>query len=194
MKTLRYALPAVALLCALPLTACASSPPSSETGAFAPSDAPTAPPQSAPASTAPPVPSSITRAQADDNVLERYRAYQRAYEQAYATGDPSPLAEVATEPLLSIITEDVNATFKDRKGVIWRFRNVLNPKIHSRSKNLASIVVVDCVRTLGAYKFSAATGKRIGGTDKSATYAYQARFQYDGTTWKAAEARKGKRC
>ncbi|WP_106403052.1 hypothetical protein [Actinocorallia populi] len=191
MEKARYSLPAVALLCTLPLSGCASSSP--EGGTFAPSDAPTAGLPSAPASTTPVAP-SMSRAQADDNVLERYRAYQRAYEKAYATGDPEPLAEVATEPLLGIITKDVNATFKDRKGVIWRFRNVLNPKVHSRSKDLSSILVVDCVRTLGAYKFSAKTGKRIGGTDKSSTYVYQARFQYDGTTWKAAEARKGKRC
>ena len=192
MNKARYGLTAATLLLTT-LSGCAS--PSSESGSFTPSDAPTAAPQTDPASTAPPAPPpSMSKIQADENVLERYRAYQRAYEKAYATGDPEPLAEVATEPLLSIITKDVNATFKDRKGVIWRFRNALNPKVHSRSKDLSSILVVDCVRTLGAYKFSAKTGKRISGTNKSSTYAYQARFQYDGTTWKVAEARKGKRC
>lgn len=190
MEKARYSLLPVALLCALPLSACASS---SKGGSFTPSGDPGTAPRTAAASTAPPAP-SMSRAQADENVLDRYRAYQRAYEKAYATGDPDPLSEVATDPLLGIITEDVNATFKDRKGVVWRFRNVLNPKVHSRSKDLTSILVVDCVRTLGAYKFSAKTGKRIGGTDKSSTYTYQARFQYDGTTWKVAEARKGKRC
>ncbi|MEO3782392.1 hypothetical protein ABGB12_03615 [Actinocorallia sp. B10E7] len=195
MEKARHGLPAVTLLFTLALSGCASSSSKdtpSEDGAFTPAGTPPAP-RTDPAAAASLQP-TVSRADADKTVLERYRAYQRAYEKAYATGDPDPLAEVATDPLLGIITKDVDATFKDRKGVIWRFRNVLNPKIGSRSKDLSSIVVVDCVRTLGAYKFSAKTGKRIGGTDKSSTYTYQARFQYDGTTWKAAEARKGKRC
>lgn len=190
MEKARYSALVAALLCALPLSGCTSS---SEGGTFTPSGGSSTAPQTTAASAAPPTP-AMSRIQADENVLERYRAYQRAYEQAYATGDPEPLAEVAMDPLLSIITEDVNATYNDRKGVIWRFHNVLNPKVHSRSKDLTSIIIVDCVRTLGAYKFSAKTGKRIGGTSKSTTYAYQARFRYDGTTWKIAEARKGKRC
>jgi hypothetical protein len=183
MEKARYSALVAALLCTLPLSGCASSEGhSSEGGSFTPSSGSSAAPGTT-ASAAPPTP-AMSRIQADQNVLERYRAFQRAYEKAYATGDPEPLAEVAMDPLLSIITEDVNATFDNRKGVIWRFRNVLNPRVHSRSKDLTSIVIVDCVRTLGAYKFSAKTGKRIGGTNKSGTYAYQARFRYDGTTWK----------
>ncbi|WP_460301797.1 hypothetical protein [Actinocorallia aurea] len=135
---------------------------------------------------------TVTKAEADKIVLDRYRQYQKTYEKAYATGDPSPLSEVAVDPLLTIITNDVNATFK--KGHIWRFTNRLNPLIGSRSKDLSSIVVVDCVRTLGAFRFSKKTGKRTGGSNKDTTYSYQARFQYNGTTWSIAEARKGKKC
>lgn len=180
---------AACLLSTMALSGCGSTP--TKDGAFDPSGT-TAPAPGAPA-TAAPTP-TLTKAEADKAVLARYREYQQVYEKVYATGDPTPLADVAADPLLGIITQDVQATYKDKKGVVWRFRNLLNPKIGSRSADLSSIVVVDCVRTLGAYKFSAKTGKRIGGTDKSSTYTYQARFQYDGTTWKAAEARKGKRC
>ena len=183
---------AASLPLVLALSGCAAASPSAEDGSFSPAGSNASTPTTAPTAVATTPP--LTKAEADKTVLSRYRAYQKAYETAYATGDPDPLAEVTTDPLLSIITEDVQATFKDRKGAVWRFHNLLNPRIGSRSADLSSIVVVDCVRTLGAYKFSAKTGKRIGGTDKSSTYTYQVRLQYDGTTWKAAEARKGKRC
>ncbi|ROO82882.1 hypothetical protein EDD29_0367 [Actinocorallia herbida] len=182
-------LPSITLITLLAPSAvsCAATPPP-DAGSFAPSG--TTAPQAAPI----PLPTTptITKAEADKIVLDRYRLYQETYEKAYATGDPSPLADIAVDPLLTIITNDVNATYT--KGHIWRFTNLLNPRIQKRSKDLSEIIVIDCVRTLAAYRYSKKTGKRTGGTEKSSTYSYAALFQYDGTTWSVAEARKGKPC
>ncbi|MDX6738666.1 hypothetical protein [Actinocorallia sp. A-T 12471] len=183
-------LPPIALISVLiPSGVSCSAAPPSDSGAFNPSG--TKAPQAAPAAPLPTAP-TVTKAEADKIVLDRYRLYQKTYEQAYATGDPTPLADVATDPLLTIITKDVTKTHN--AGHIWRFRNLLNPKIQKRSSNLTKIAVIDCIRTLGAFRFSAKTGKRTGGTKKSTTFGYSVIFVYDGTTWNASEAKKGKPC
>ncbi|GAA3199445.1 hypothetical protein [Actinocorallia longicatena] len=164
-----------------------SSP--SDPGTFHPAG--TLAPPLGPAATATSSTPPYSSAQINSNVLDRYRAFQDAYKNAYATADASGLPALAMDPLLTIITEDVDE--QARKGVIWRFNNAYNPKVASKTTDGTSVVVLDCVRTIGVARFSAKTGKRLG-ISRGSTYIYQARFLWDGTQWKIAEARKGKRC
>ncbi|MEU6039299.1 hypothetical protein ABZ801_28240 [Actinomadura sp. NPDC047616] len=172
------------------ITATASCGGSSSGGAFQPSGTfggPSAPP----ATTAAPPPSALPTAQVDQTVLQRYREYQRVYKQVYETNDPAPLAAVATDPLLTDVTQDVEKTRS--KGEIWRFTNVLNPKIQGRSTDGTQVIVLDCVRTLGAYRYSARTGERLGSLP-GGTALYQVFMRYDAGTWKASKATLGKKC
>lgn len=145
----------------------------------------------APATTAATPPSALPTAQVDQDVLQRYREYQRVYKQVYATNDPTPLAAVATDPLLTSITRDVEQTRS--KGEIWRFTNALNPKIQGRTKDGSQVAVLDCVRTLAAYRYSAKTGKRLSGYE-GGTFLYQVIMKFEGGTWKASKATQGKEC
>ena len=129
--------------------------------------------------------------QIDQAVLARYREYQQIYERVYETNDPTPLRAIAMDPLLTIITNDVRKI--SAKGEIWRFHNVLNPKIQGRSKDGGIVAVIDCVRTLGAYRFSATTGERLGAW-RGGTYLYQAVMRFSDGAWKISEARQGKKC
>jgi hypothetical protein len=129
--------------------------------------------------------------QINAQVLSRYREYQRAYERAYETNDANALATFAIDPLLSIITDDLKKLAA--KGQIWRFHNVLNPRIQGRSQTGSTVFVIDCVRTLAAYRFSAKSGKRLG-TFRGGTRAYQAVMRYIDGTWKISNATEGQKC
>lgn len=144
----------------------------------------------APAQTAVP-PSAIPTAQLYKTVLDRYGAYQAAYKKAYETNDPAGLADVALDPLLTEVTNDVEAT--KAKGQIWRFTNTFNPRVYARSKDSTKVYVIDCVRTLAGYRYSAKTGKRIDGGTGGA-YVYRTTLQYDSGTWKAAATARDKPC
>jgi hypothetical protein len=182
-----------ALMLTCSLTACGSQ---GHAGAFEPAGRPPSPgvPPPSGAGAADPVaapPASMTAAQINTQVLARYREYQRVYKKVYETNDPTPLASVAIDPLLTIITTDVKETAA--KGEIWRFTNVLNPKIQGRSKDGAIVIVLDCVRTLGAYRYSAKTGRRLGAMS-GGTRLYQAVMKFTDGTWKISEGRQGKKC
>jgi len=125
------------------------------------------------------------------SALAAYRGYQRTYEMAYENNDPGLLPPVAMDPLLSIITNDINEI--RAQGFIWRFHNVLNPHVQGSSADGSSVVILDCLKTLGSYKFSAKTGKRIGSW-RGGTAAYQATMRYSGSTWKISEATEGEKC
>lgn len=150
-------------------------------GSAPPPEAPAASPQSA-------APSS---ASAQGSALAAYRSYQLAYERAYQTNDPRGLTAVATDPLLSQVTDDV-ARIR-AAGVIWRFHNVLNPQVQGRSKDGSRVVILDCVHTLGAYRFDAKTGKRLNAWRGGSRF-YQAIMRFSDNTWKISEARQGERC
>lgn len=125
------------------------------------------------------------------SALAAYRAYQRANEQAYENNDPNALKPVAMDPILTKITKDIASVRAD--GLIWRFHNVINPQIQGTSTDGSTVVVLDCVETLGAYKYSAKTGKRIesfGG----GTFQYQATMRYSSDIWKISDAAKGEKC
>ncbi|MBB4773357.1 hypothetical protein ACN3XK_12460 [Actinomadura welshii] len=171
------ALPILLAVCAV--AGCGSSDPASSgelapNGAFESGAAP---------SRAAAAPSAIPTAQLFKTVLDRYREYQAAYKKAYEKNDPSELNTVAMDPLLSQVSEDVEAT--KAKGEIWRFTNTFNPRVYARSKDSSKVYVIDCVRTLAAYRYSAETGKRLGGVPDGA-YVYRATVQYDSGTWKVA--------
>ncbi|WP_433467439.1 hypothetical protein [Spirillospora sp. CA-128828] len=134
-------------------------------------------------------PSAIPTAQLYKTVLDRYRAYQDAYKKAYDTNDAGALPDVAMDPLLTEVTNDVEAT--KAKGEIWRFTKTVNPRVYARSKDSTKIYLIDCVRTLAGYRFSAKTGKRTGGGPGGA-FMYRYTVQYDGGSWKvAASVRDG---
>ncbi|MBO2458583.1 hypothetical protein [Actinomadura violacea] len=182
----RAAIPLAALPLAL-LTGCGTSHPSSgalkpegtfDTGATAPA-------------TAAPAPSAVPTAQLYKTVLQRYRDYQAAYKQAYATNDPSALPAVAMDPLLAQLTKDIQST--KEKGEVWRFTNTLNPRVYAQSKDGSKIYVIDCVNTLAGYRYSAKTGKRTGGGQGGA-YIYRTTVQYDSGTWKVAATTRDRSC
>lgn len=125
------------------------------------------------------------------SALAAYRDYQRMYEQAYETSDTSRLDAVAMDPLLSIIDKDVAKI--QRQGVFWRFHNVLNPRVQGRSKDDSIVVILDCVRTLGSYRFSARTGKRLASW-RDGSHLYQAVMRYTDGTYKISDATEGRTC
>ncbi|MEV5708344.1 hypothetical protein [Actinoallomurus sp. NPDC052274] len=125
------------------------------------------------------------------SALAAYREYQRIYEQAYETNDPSGLGAVAMDPLLSSI--DKNIAKITRQGVFWRFHNVLNPQVQGRSKDDSIVVILDCVRTLGSYRFSAKTGKRLA-SFHDGSHLYQAIMRYADGTYKISDATEGRKC
>jgi hypothetical protein len=133
----------------------------------------------------------MTTKQTDQLVLARYREYQKVYKKIYETNNPTPLSSVAIDPLLTKVTEDVQETAAD--GEVWRFTNLLNPKIQGRSADGNTVVVLDCVRTLGANRYSATTGKRLGALG-GGTFLYQAVMKFTDGTWKISEARRGNKC
>jgi hypothetical protein len=125
------------------------------------------------------------------SALAAYRGYQLTYERAYENNDASVLNAVAMDPLLSKVSQDIDDV--RRQGIIWRFHNVLNPQIQGGSKDSSSVVILDCVKTLGSYKFDASTGRRIGSW-RGGTAEYQAVMRYSDSTWKISEATEGGPC
>jgi hypothetical protein len=179
------------LLCTL-LAGCGSSTPAGfhPHGQAQPVDGSSSTLPSAMPVTAPP--STMTKVQVNQSVLGAYRQYQQVYEQVFETGDTAPLAAVATEPALSLI-ENAVAGMK-AQGEIWRFHNVLNPEIQGRSADNGTVVVLDCLDTLGAFRFSAATGKRLGPVDAAGGHLYQTIMEYADGTWKVSSAKQGRSC
>ena len=136
-------------------------------------------------------PTAVPTEQLFKTVLDRYRAYQAAYQKAYETNDPAGLSDVAMDPLLTEVTDDVEAT--KAKGHIWRFVKTLNPRVYARSKDGTKIYLIDCVNTVAGYRFSAKTGKRTGG-GKGGAYLYRYTVQYDGGSWKVAASIRDRTC
>ena len=188
----RFVPPLGALVLACVLAACGGS---DSTGAFNPAGRPQTPTASSPGAGEPAAadapPRTLTVQQINGQVLARYRAYQRAYEKAYETNDPSGLGTYVMDPLLGIVSADLRELAA--KGEIWRFHNVLNPRIQGRSETGANVFVIDCVRTLAAYRYSAKTGRRLGAF-RGGARAYQAVLRYIDGTWKISNATEGQKC
>ncbi|NDU71605.1 hypothetical protein GWI34_03045 [Actinomadura sp. DSM 109109] len=136
-------------------------------------------------------PAAIPTEQLFTTVLARYRAYQAAYQKAYEQNDPAGLTEVAMDPLLTQVTDDVEAT--KAKGEIWRFTKTLNPRVYATSKDRTKVYLIDCVTTVAGYRFSATTGKRTGG-GKGGAYLYRYTVQFDGGSWKVAASVRDRTC
>ncbi|WP_157610402.1 hypothetical protein [Spirillospora albida] len=184
----RFSHGALMLAAALALTACGPSPSASDGKLDPAGSAGDARPS--PASTVA-APSAQPTEQLYKTVLDRYREYQAVYKRTYERNDPSELSTVAMEPLLSRLVKDVEKT--KAKGEFWRFTNSLNPRVYAKSKDSTKIYVLDCVRTLAAYRFSSATGKRLGGGPGGA-YVVRTTVQYDSGTWKVAELVQDRPC
>ncbi|MGI5167479.1 hypothetical protein ACQEU3_24330 [Spirillospora sp. CA-253888] len=127
----------------------------------------------------------------NQNVLDRYRAYQKAYQQAYETNDAAVLVAVATEPVLSQVTKDIERMKEAQQ--VWRFTNISNPKVYARAKDGLTVYVVDCMRTLAGYRFSTKTGKRTAGGTGTA-YLYRTAVRYDSGAWKVSDTIRDKEC
>ena len=125
------------------------------------------------------------------SALATYRSYQLAYEKAYETNDPSVLGPVAMEPLLGTITKDMAAI--RAQGIIWRFHNVLNPHVQGKSADGSSVTIIDCLKTIGAYKYDAKTGRRLSSW-RGGTGLYQAVMRYSDNVWKISDATRGGKC
>lgn len=179
---------AAPVLAGLLLAGCGSSHPSSN-GGLNPNGTFSAPEAAAPSTST--APSAIPTKQVYDAVLQRYREYQRVYQQVYETNDPTALSSVMTDPLLSRVTKDVEET--KAKGEIWRFTNTVNPRVYGHSKDGTTVYVLDCVKTLAAYRFSATTGKRLGG-GPGTSFRYRTSVRYDSGAWKVAETVQERRC
>jgi hypothetical protein len=95
------------------------------------------------------------------------------------------------DPLLTKITNEVEAV--RAKGEIWRFTSTFNPRVYARSTDYTKVYVIDCIRTLASYRYSAETGKRIDGGPGEA-FIFRTTLQYDSGTWKAAAFVRDKRC
>jgi hypothetical protein len=125
------------------------------------------------------------------SAMAAYRGYQLAYEAAYEKNDVSALSAVAMDPLLAKISQDINKVRS--QGIIWRFHNVLNPQVQGGSADGSSVVILDCVKTLGSFKFDAKTGRRLGSW-RGGTAEYQAIMRYADGIWKISDATEGGKC
>ncbi|WP_433327899.1 hypothetical protein [Spirillospora sp. CA-294931] len=177
-----------ALLGAL-LTACGDSG-STSGGDFKPNGSPTTA-QASPTTPTSTAPSALPTEQVNQTVLQRYLEYQKVYKRAYEQNDPTELATVAVNPLLGQVSKDVERT--KAKGQIWRFTNVSNPKVYARAKDGATVYVIDCMRTLSGYRFSATTGKRTAGGTGDA-FVYRTALRYDAGLWKVSDSVRDKKC
>jgi hypothetical protein len=125
------------------------------------------------------------------SALAAYRTYQLAYEKAYETNDVSVLTPVAMDPLLAAVAKDIASVRAD--GWIWRFHNAINPRVQGSSTDGATVIILDCLKTLGSYKFSAKTGRRLSSW-RGGTAEYQATMRYSSSIWKISEATEGGKC
>ncbi|MEU5880396.1 hypothetical protein [Spirillospora sp. NPDC047279] len=175
-------------LAALVLTTAACGP-DPDSGALKPrgSGGQATAPAQAPTASAP----AMTPQQVDQLVLKRYREYLRVYKQAFASNDPSRLADVASDPLLSTVSKEVEST--KARGEVWRFTLLPNPKVYGRSQDGLTVYVIDCLRTLSASRFSVATGRRLG-REPASTYAHRSAVRFEAGVWKVSDTERERAC
>lgn len=186
-RAVRPLLLAASAALTVPLAACGSGSPSG--GSFQPNGSFGSASPGDPSGSA--APSPLPTDQMDKAALKVYRDYQTVYQRAYENNDPSELASVTTDPILTRITQDVEAT--KAKGEFWRFTNVFNPRVYARAKDGTAVYLLDCIRTLGGYRFSTKTGKRTGG-GPGGTYRYRTTVRYTSGAWKVAETIRDRTC
>ncbi|MCW2903631.1 MAG: hypothetical protein JWO67_5896 [Streptosporangiaceae bacterium] len=126
-------------------------------------------------------------------IVARYRRFQQLYEAASGSNNAGPLAEIATDPILTSITQEIEDS--RRKGDIWRFHNSINPRLAAITSDGRHAIVLDCLHTLGAFKYDAKTGKQTAAFHKGGYTRYRAVMTLDGGTWKLSQASdQGNRC
>ncbi|HEV7934236.1 MAG TPA: hypothetical protein VGP70_18255 [Actinomadura sp.] len=126
-------------------------------------------------------------------IVARYRRFQQVYETASGSNNATQLQEVATEPILSSLVQEIEES--RRKGDIWRFHNAINPKLAAITSDGRHAIVLDCLHTLGAFKYDAESGKQTAAHRKGGYTKYRAVMKLDGGTWKLSQAAdQGNRC
>lgn len=176
-------------LAAVALSGCGSN---SSAGAFDPSGDLANSAAADVGTAAPANPAPAATQQTDRLALKAYQAYQDAYRTAYEHNDPSGLPAVATDPILTTVTNDIEKL--KAKGVIWRFANTFNPRVYARSDDGRYVYIVDCIRTLAGYRYSARTGKRTGGGTGTAAYRYRTTVANEGGVWKVSNTKRDNAC
>ncbi|MBC6457794.1 hypothetical protein [Actinomadura sp. HBU206391] len=120
-------------------------------------------------------------------IIAQYKRFQKVYETSFAMNDTSELAGVATEPILGQLLR--TAQRARSQGIFWRYHNVLNPKLASITEDGRQAVVLDCVQTLGTFKYDARTGRRLTANETVGQTRYRALMRLVGGTWKLSDSR-----
>ncbi|MFD0856211.1 hypothetical protein ACFQ07_28490, partial [Actinomadura adrarensis] len=145
-------------------------------------------PASTPAARAP---SALPTAEVNKAVLARYTEFRKLESRAYSSNDPGQLPTVATDPILTETTRNIED--QQSRSEVWRYTTVSNAKVYARSQDGLTVYVIDCLRTLAAYRYSLKTGKRTAG-GPGVAYRYRTAVRYDQGTWKVSETVRDKRC
>jgi hypothetical protein len=133
------------------------------------------------------VPAPVDTAALTPMIIAQYKRFQKVYETSFAMNDTSELAGVATEPILGQLLR--TAQRARSQGVFWRYHNVLNPKLALITKDGLQAVVLDCVHTLGSFKYDARTGRRLTANTEGGETRYQAVMRLVDGTWKLSDSR-----
>jgi hypothetical protein len=144
-----------------------------------------------PASTPSAAPSALPTAEVDKAVLARYAEFRKLESRAYGSNDLGQLPTVATDPVLTQTTRDIER--QQARSEVWRYTTVSNAKVYARSPDGLTVYVIDCLRLLAAYRYSLKTGKRTDGGPGQA-YLYRTAVRYEQGTWKVSQTMSGKRC
>ena len=132
-------------------------------------------------------PGPVDTAALEPTIIARYKRFQQVYETSFAVNDTSELAGVATEPILTQLLR--TAEHSRDQGVYWRYHNLLNPRLALITKDGTEALVLDCVRTVSAFKFDVKTGRRLFSNTKGGVTKYRAVMRLVNGTWKLSDTR-----
>ncbi|GAA2075815.1 hypothetical protein [Actinomadura alba] len=132
-------------------------------------------------------PGPVDTAALSPTIIAQYKRFQKVYETSFADNDTSELAGVATEPILGQLMR--TAERARSQGIVWRYHNVLNPRLALITKDGRQAVVLDCVYTLGAFKYDARTGRQLTANRTGGHTRYRALMRLVDGTWKLSDSR-----
>jgi hypothetical protein len=138
-------------------------------------------------------PVAVDTAAMTPTIIAQYKRFQKVYEASSGSTNAAQLSQVATEPILSSLTQEIEES--RQKGVLWRFHNALNPKLAAITSDGRHAIVLDCLRTLGAFKYDARTGKQLAAYPSGGLTKYRAVMKLVGGMWMLSQATdQGNRC
>jgi hypothetical protein len=132
-------------------------------------------------------PAPVDTAALTPTIIAQYKRFQKVYETSFANNDTSELTGVATEPILGQLMR--TAERARSQGIVWRYHNVLNPRLALITKDGRQAVVLDCVQTLGSFKYDARTGKRLTANTTGGQTRYRALMRLVDGIWKLSDSR-----